>query len=481
MNERAGRSTPSHLEDESRGGETAQGGFLFQDGVLISNIPRWLEYEGFDCLVRESIGDAEVRFFAPGSGRELDLFEMKNHRITPAEFWDEITRFRRIADGSGPTYRSFTLASAGASDDVVAIGNALRRVRDPASFYGEGSPIPENSLAGFTRLIEDRGRNEGEAKFLYEKVGLRWDLGLAQSESEALFRQAVEEHLPAYRDLPGWAVGKMFASLVRLISGRINKPISRLEIESILRCAIEPAAIPSVSPVLIHTATQHDPGRRTDLRFRWDPFFGGVDRAYPSPERWEQQVILPLRETRSWIMSNRDSRRIALYGERRLSTALAFGSVFSAVSGFAVDVNHRGEVWSTDVHPNSDTPAYELDRRDQDGAKEDLIVAIGILRDILPDVESSLKSLGLEGSPSLYLRGSAALVSPQQGNLVVMKLKDAITRRVAESSAKVVHLFFAGPSHLAVFLGHRCNAIGSVQCYEWVGPGRYAPTCRLQT
>src|SRR5262249_35638144 len=156
-------------------------------------------------------------------------------------------------------------------------------------------------------------------------------------------------------------------------------------------------------------------------------------------------------------------------------------SVFSAVSGFAVDVHHRGEVWPTDAQADSDTPAYELARSDRGGAGQDLVVAIGILRDILPELEASLISLGLEGLPLLYLHGDTPLVSPQQGNLVTTKAKEAIARRVTERGAKVVHLFYAGPSHLAVFFGHRCNAIGPVQCYEWLRPGRYTPTCLLQT
>jgi SMODS-associated and fused to various effectors sensor domain len=37
----------------------------------------------------------------------------------------------------------------------------------------------------------------------------------------------------------------------------------------------------------------------------------------------------------------------------------------------------------------------------------------------------------------------------------------------------------AGPAFLALLLGHRINATAPIQSYEWVGSGKYVPTCRF--
>ena len=59
--------------------------------------------------------------------------------------------------------------------------------------------------------------------------------------------------------------------------------------------------------------------------------------------------------------------------------------------------------------------------------------------------------------------------------------KEAITRELSATGARVLHLFLAVPAPFALFLGHRLNAVGEVQCYEWVGEGSYVPTCRFST
>lgn len=475
-----GKTTPSHLENESRGGETAQGGFVFQDGVLIASLPQWLAHEGFDCLIRESIGDAEARFFCPDSGYEVDFVEAKNHRVTPAEFWNEIGRFQAVAAGSGRTYRRFTLACTGASEDVEAIGRALRRVRDPAVFYGV-SPVVQNSLGDFVQVVKHHGHSEGMARFLYDFVDLRWDFGPGQNHAEALFRQAVADFLPQYRDVPSRFLGCMFAALLKLIGPRINKPILRSEIEHALHEAVDHSFRAAHPPVSVHTAVGDDRGRSTDLRFEWDDFFGGGDRTYPAPDEWDRRVVGKLREMQGWIIRQRSSRRIVVRGSRRISATLALGSVFSAVSGFSVELHHRGEVWATDAHDGADTPSYHFDVRMQGDAGEQFVVGVGILRDVVPDIEACLASHGLGGAPRLYLHGAAPVVSPQHANRVAAQIKAAISERSALTGTRKVHLFFAGPSHVALFLGHRLNAAGVVQCYELVRPGLYVPTCRLNT
>ena len=182
------------------------------------------------------------------------------------------------------------------------------------------------------------------------------------------------------------------------------------------------------------------------------------------------------------MLENRSTRGIRLSGNRRLSASVAFGAVFSAVAGFTIDmIGREGAVWPTDAHARPDTPAYALVHTDKPATakSEDLVVSIGVPRDISRDVESALPALGLAAAPAMHLSGNAPIVSADQANAVVAEVKQRIAEAIRETHAKSVHLFIAGPAFVALLLGHRLNATAPVQCYEWVGSGAYVPTCLL--
>jgi hypothetical protein len=165
-----------------------------------------------------------------------------------------------------------------------------------------------------------------------------------------------------------------------------------------------------------------------------------------------------------------------------LSASVAFGFVFSAVTGFAVEMMTRdGTVWSTDEHQTSETPKYVLDHRDVRSSQNrgDLVVSIGIMRDIAAEVTLGLARHGLEAAYALHLSGAEPVASAQQANALVADLKKHVSAAIFECEATTVHLFIAAPAFLALLIGHRLNASAPVQCYEWVSTGNYVPTCRL--
>ena len=81
----------------------------------------------------------------------------------------------------------------------------------------------------------------------------------------------------------------------------------------------------------------------------------------------------------------------------------------------------------------------------------------------------------------LYLYSDMVLESDAQTNRAVQKAKSMIQEFVSKSQAKKIHLFFAGPAQFALFLGHRLNTIGKIQCYEWTSPNAYVPTVLIKT
>src|SRR6266850_2917823 len=197
--------------------------------------------------------------------------------------------------------------------------------------------------------------------------------------------------------------------------------------------------------------------------------------ALPPAGVWNERVLGDLLSTRSWIREGRRTRRIALSGSRRLSASLTIGFVFSAVSGFSVEMMYRGNVWATDAHQNNTTPVYPLihNGSSEESHGDHLVVSISIIHDISGEVESDLGRHDLAGMPVLHLKGEGPIVSPEQANLAAGEIKGLIATALQRTGAWQVDLFFAGPAFLALFFGHRLNATAPVQCYEHVEAGHF--------
>jgi hypothetical protein len=130
-------------------------------------------------------------------------------------------------------------------------------------------------------------------------------------------------------------------------------------------------------------------------------------------------------------------------------------------------------------HAQSNNP-IQLDVEFPQGHGADLIVCIGILSNIRLDVESYLVKEGGDKLPLLNIFYSHPLYDAPQANSLVAQTKTAILQSIAQAKAKRIHLFCKSPSFVAMLLGHRLNATTSVQCYEYIAPESYLPTCALE-
>jgi hypothetical protein len=436
---------PSLLEPQSRGGDIGEGGINFQAEVILSFIPKWLRMEGFTSMVREAMFDAEAKFFVPGRGHLVEAVEVKDHLVTPTKFWAEFERFKQVEAGSLGEYRWLTLASAGLSSELHPLVNSLRRVRDPYPFY-EGSAVMENSYKEYVQRVTDMGRSEQDANLLFNKVLIDSDLNMARDAGLTLFKKSLNDNLPYHRNMPDWVLDEIYVGLSTFVRSRRNQPITRKELEGVLRERVPEQFryfLPLISPVRIYTASSTEAEvDRTALRFEWQEFFGGNPPEYPPCPVWNERVL----------------------GE------------------LSIEMQYRGEAYATDMHPTQDTPQYSiLTSFSPENLREGerLAVSIGILRNIAPDVEADLGRHGLSDTPHLHLQGTDPVVSPQQANLIVRRIKDRISEALARTRARRIDLFIAAPSYLALFLGHRLNATATVQCYERDKTGHYVPTCSL--
>lgn len=473
------KSRPSLLDPEARGGDTAEGGFAFQENMLVARVPAWLSREGFSEMVREALGDAEAKFFVPGWGEIREFVEYKDHQVAPAEFWMEIGHFQKLDEGAPDAYQRFVLACPGVSRDVQPVAEALRRVRDPESFYEGADQIRNASFEDFVGAVERAGRRREVAEFLFSKVYLETDAPDAEGLAREVFGGALRKYFPESSRLAGDDVDRAFERLRSLVKARKNQPVARAELEAALWEGVADVIRADRRPVRIVTATDAvDPRSATELVFDWEEFFAGGERTYPPPEAWER-MRQELQATRDWIVASGRPRRISLGGSRRLSGSLCIGAAFPAVSGFALEMDYRGEVWRTDEYGGPTYP-WEVERVGA-GQGGDIAVAVGILKDIRGDVVQFLEKQRREVELRLVLSGPEAIAGTAAANAAAGAAKEAVSREFSSSGARVLHLFVAVPAPFALCLGHRLNAVGEVQCYEWVGAGRYVPTCRFAT
>ena len=471
------------MEPQSTGGEVAEAGFDFQTHALLQKLPAWLAREGFSAFTCESMGDMEAKFFVPGHGERIEFLEAKNYQLPAKGFWEELRRFHDLETASPGTFANFTLVCNGLPQEVATLWRLLERIRKPAEFYGQDSGIFENSWREFEQRVLDAGWTKDGARFVFEKVFVQSDAGGLRTQGEALFAKSFIEHQPRFADAPHRKIVEVYQSLRALIGGRINAPVSRSEIEAVLWQHLPSFDEPEVIRFEIITTT---PPKSWDdaiaIIFDWRESFAGFPEADNPTARWNGEVTSALRQTASWLKGHRRQRRIQLSGTPRLSQAFAVGATFPAVAGFELDFIYRqGVVWSTDCHPDATTPAFQHTLAERPGAPgSDAVVTIGILRPIADEVQTFTESTGLATVPALHLQSPGAILDPRHANLAVREIKERMADFSRRTGAAQLHLFLAMPAPLALFLGHRVNAVcRHLQCYERVSPGRYVQTASL--
>ena len=475
------RQISSLISPQATGGDIAEGGFQYQANLITARIPNWLSQDGFTEMIRESLGDVEAKFFVPGRGFRREFIQYKNHRMTPSEFWSEIEHFQKMDQEAPNSYQRFVLACTGVSDEPGPMINALRRVRDAYPFFDGAQQIQDTSYNDFVAVVEGLKKSEEMADFLFSKVHFEIDLTDAEAHPRELFREILLQNYSVFDELPSKFGGAAYSRLVELVQSRKNQPIYRQELEEAIWKNVEAEYHPDPS-IRIHTThDDSDEGPESCLQFNWKSCFGGRERNFPPAEEWNRQVIGELQSTKEWLVSTQRPRRICLSGHRRLSASIALGSIFSAVSGFVIGMETKEGIWCTNNHPQADTPDYlwEQDIHD-DKLIDEMVVGISIKRNIANEVELYLETTDFRG-PRLYLFSDNAILSAAHANRAVEKAKQMINESAAAVDAKKIRLFIAAPAQFALFLGHRLNAMGGIQCYEYRNTNVYVPTCLIST
>ena len=477
------QNTLSLLAPQATGGDIAEGGFQYQTNWIIARIPRWLAQDGFTEMIREALGDVEAKFFVPGAGMRREFVEYKNHNLQPSKFWEEVENFWEKDQHAPNSYQRFVLACTSVSTQLKPVINALRRVRDAYPFYDGAIEIQDTSYDQFVEAVTKLNKPKELADFMFSKVDFEIDLTDAEDQNRELFRGALLKHFPTFTEFSVKISDAAHSHLSELIRSRKNFPVYRQELENAIWKEVEEND-ESKHAIRIHTLHDEYIDKSSDgcLKFDWKETFEGVNRNFPSTEVWNQEVTKELCATKEWLIASNRTRRILLSGHRRLSASIAIGATFSAVSGFTIEMETKDGLWCTNNHATNDSPDYIWEQKSINGKlMGEIAVGISILKDTAnEDVDKYLETIHF-GGDRLYLFGNAALQSDHQTNCAVHKAKSMIQTLVNKTQAKKIHLFFAGPAQFALFLGHRLNTLGKIQCYEWIPPNAYIPTVLIPT
>lgn len=459
----------SLLEKQSTGGAVARVGFEYQDAFVLQHLPKWLAQGAFSHVVSEAIGDVEVCYFNP-EGLKRVMYEAKDYALTFTDFWGEIARFRTVHAVSPSEYHRFAMVCRGYNSVTSPLLAKLERLRGVGVSFSAGSLLLAKGRQEVIDWVVERDQNADVAEFVLDYVDF---MTFAAESSDAAFNGRVEQDLPSV-NLRSRDVGRFREKCRALVSRSSFGPVYRANIEAALVEVLGADAQDWLgTPTRLHLLEGSAP--MEELSLGTGPF-NGPDRGQLTKADWQSQL-----DTASaigaFIKSSRTRRCVAVDGKQRMSLACLLGFAFSATRGYSLQIEHNGAVYRTDSHEKAAGPFFIAVMNDGQAGCSEGVACIGFPHAVGADL--SLVSTGpLMRAPCLVLESEKALDSLATLNLAVSEAKAALSGFRSTSKLSKVHIIVKGPSVFAVALGHRLNAVGPVQLYDWVD-GTYLPTASL--
>lgn len=465
------------LAKEATGGAIAREGFGYQDAFLLLNLPHWLSQGAFMGVISEVIGDIEVCYFTVAGERRI-FIEAKDHVLTAKPFWAEMLQFKAAFEGAGELYTRFVYVAPALPGALSPMFNKLERIRGVgAAFEEHAKPLTDAKQEFIEWVVKEGNETAALAQFILDHVDF---VAFDATSAEQRFAGETMAALPCLEDLPASRHKSLLPKWKELIQQSIKRGITRRELEdALLEVLTEDERanwleLPTHLTLLKGTPGEKLPslcGLTLDLR----PFLG-EERGKLSPENW--QTLVTMAEAISgFLQTSRNRKRIRLDSELRMSTAATLGMTFKAMKGHLLELMHRESLFSLYGRVDSaGEPFFSVETATGDGTEGVAVIHIG--HATRADVRSAVAERSLEGAPQVYLESSFSISDNAQLNAAVREAKTALTNFRSLSQLKRIHLFIKGPSFFAMALGHRMNALGEIQLYDWVDNG-YVATARL--
>ena len=198
------------------------------------------------------------------------------------------------------------------------------------------------------------------------------------------------------------------------------------------------------------------------------------------PVAWTSTFPHDLQRARTSLEMYR-ARRVLVTGALRLSTHFAVGYELADVRRWVLDVDQRGEIWTTDADPAPGITAAVLAEEPIDRGVG-LAVAIALSNDLTEDVHLYVKEQQLPVKTVLTLGpgtapGVKAVTSNAWLTAWARSARDVVRR--AARRADHVHLFMSAPASAALMLGHQWNTVPAPTTVYDFDRRDYFPTFRL--
>lgn len=478
----------SLLSKQAMGGLIGGNGYTFQDSYIISRIPMWLSDPNFIQILKEGLGDVEIKFDIDGKDERVYL-QVKDHLVKPAEFKLVLKEFQSKDDGSPGTYREFWLACVGMSKQLLGLQKAIERYRNVSDFYDKSKDgVTKNTRKDLEDIINKLSITSS-LDFIINKVHFDTDLpGLKQQEQLIKIFVGGIQKVPRYQLILGIALEACFGSLCVLISSSAGKTLDRKSIESIIDKAFQELRneLKKTGLVIRMYHWEDEPleaSLKHHILLNWSKFFERKSRKIPDVELWQTKLLPELQETQKKIRKTAISKLIKFEGSSCLSAGIAFGWAFPEVAQYVIELTQRGDTWRSDAKATQNKLLVSK-QEVADDSISDLLVLFNVSADVEPKVKEFIGKNSLKHKAKLVLQPKEGVGLHLDNGDAIAYARDA--KRIIRETAnlfktKRVHLFFSAPLGLAIFFGQLLNAMPDIQCYEKQIEGGYKQSCLLNS
>lgn len=462
------------LSKAATGGVVARIGFEYQDSYVLTNLPRWLAQGAFSQVISELVGDVEVCYFTL-TGEKRVFFEAKNHVLTAAKFWAEVTQFKAVADSSSGLYSRFVLVCPGFPTKLSPLVNQLARIKGPGTSFKVDEKLLLDAKEAFRNRVVQEGKSQELAEFVLERVEFKEFDATAAS---LRFSGELISAQPCFEQLNGLRTKAVQEKWMALIQRSVKLAVSRLELE---------AAVIEVLPEGEHRIWKEEHSNLRIVRSSAEPQpqpydlsldvqrFTGADRGSLLAEDWES-LKNAANSIGEFLNASRLRRRVRLTSELRMSTAVLIGNALKATKGHILSITHRELEFDLSSHVKAELSFFQKNSVSAIGREG--VVSIQIGANTPNDVVSALAQLGLKDGPQLHLSTGASIGDIEMLNTAVHQAKTAMAEFVSSHQLTRLHLFIKGPSFFAMAMGHRLNGLCDIQLYDWVD-SKYLKTSQI--
>lgn len=230
-----------------------------------------------------------------------------------------------------------------------------------------------------------------------------------------------------------------------------------------------------------------DMDRRNDKVLDLTELFDG--RKIRHPEDWQRKVLPRLQKFLDHYVNPR--RPLVLDLAAHSSIAFAAGWLLEAKSGLDIRVRQRTQAQGEcEWHPNEgeipEGPLW-LDRPDLviSPAASDLAVALSVTHGVEQEVQ---EMIGRQGLPIRRIIDATIAPQPEQravvGGAHMLRLAKELLPRLRQRAPQErdgrLHIFYAGPNALQLYLGQLARPLGRIVLYEYDFEGRQGAEERYQ-